>query len=275
MARHWRLAGFVIFSLICLMQAAGSLAETRFITVASTTSTMDSGLYDYLLPKFTVKTGIEVRIVAKGTGQAIALAKAGDADVLLVHAKAAEEKFVAEGYGVTRHDLMYNDFLVVGPKSDPAHIAGEKSAAAAFKKIAAAGQPFASRGDESGTHQAERRLWQQAGIDVVAAQPAWYKSLGSGMGATLNTASAMGAYSFADRATWLAFQNKGDLVTLVAGDPALFNQYGVILVNPQKFPHVKQRDGQIFIDWLLSPEGQQAIADFHIDGKEVFFPNAQ
>jgi len=253
--------------------AAPGRADERFIVVASTTSTQDSGLFDYLLPIFTKKTGIEVRVVAKGTGQAIKEAERGDADVLLVHDKKSEEKFVADGLGVKRFDVMYNDFILVGPKADPAGIAGTADVTEALKKVAAAQAPFASRGDDSGTHKAELRLWQAAAVDVKVASGTWYRETGSGMGPTLNTAAGMDAYALTDRGTWIAFKNKSELTTLVEGDKRLFNQYGVMLVNPQKHPHVKAKDGQAFIEWLISPEGQQAIADFKIDGQQLFFPN--
>ncbi len=247
----------------------------RFITVASTTSTQNSGLFDYLLPLFSRKTGIDVHVVAVGTGAAIRLAREGNADVLLVHHKPSEEKFVRDGFGVKRYDLMYNDFVLVGPAGDPAGIAGAASAADALKRIAEAKAPFVSRGDDSGTHKKERALWQQAGIDADGRKNPWYRETGSGMGATLNVASAMNAYALSDRATWISFANKGDLKLLFAGDPALFNQYGVILVNPAKFPHVKARDGQRFIDWLISDEGQKAIAAFRVRGQQLFVPNAK
>lgn len=249
-------------------------AEDPFIIVQSTTSTQNSGLLDHILPMFKKKTGIEVRVVAVGTGQAIKNAANGDGDVLLVHAKPAEEKFIAEGGGVKRFDVMYNDFVIVGPKSDPAKVAGSKDAAAALKKIAAAKALFASRGDDSGTHKAELKLWKDAGIDVKAASGEWYRSTGSGMGATLNTAAGMGAYALTDRATWISFQNKNDLQIAVEGDPILFNQYGVILVNPEKHKHVKVKEGQQFIDWLTGAEGQNAIRSYMIDGQQLFFPNA-
>jgi tungstate transport system substrate-binding protein len=224
---------------------------------------------------FKKKTGIDVRVVAVGTGQAIKNAANGDGDVLLVHAKAAEEKFVAEGGGVKRFDVMYNDFVIVGPKSDPAKIAGGKDAASAFKAIADAKASFASRGDDSGTHKAEKRHWKAAGVDIGKASGDWYRSTGSGMGATLNAAAGMGAYALTDRATWIAFKNKGDLKIVVEGDPKLFNQYGVILVNPEKHKHVKAKEGQQFIDWLLGAEGQNAIRSFKVDGQQLFFPNAE
>src|SRR5262245_52410874 len=264
-------AVFVAFGL----WAAPTVADDRFIVVASTTSTQDSGLFDYLLPLFTRKTGIEVRVLYKGTGEAIKVAQNGDADVLFVHDKKSEEKFVADGFGMKRFDVMYNDFIIVGPANDPAGIKGLKDAPAALAKIAAAGSPFTSRGDDSGTHKAELRLWSAAGVDVKAVSGSWYRETGSGMGPTLNTAAGMGAYALADRGTWLAFKNKGDLEILVEGDQRLFNQYGVILVNPQKHPHVKAADGQAFVDWLISPEGQRAIADFKIEGQQLFFPNHQ
>jgi len=253
--------------------AAPGRADERFIVVASTTSTQDSGLFDHLLPIFTNKTGIEVRVVAKGTGQAIREAENGDADVLFVHDAKSENKFVADGFGVKRFDVMYNDFILLGPKADPAGIAGTVDVTKALKKIAAAQAPFASRGDDSGTHKAELRLWQAAAIDVEAASGTWYRETGSGMGQTLNTAAGMDAYALTDRGTWLSFKNKSDLTMLVEGDKRLFNQYGAILVNPQKHPHVKAKDGQTFVDWLISPEGQQAIADYKIDGQQLFFPN--
>ncbi|MDR6288418.1 tungstate transport system substrate-binding protein [Inquilinus ginsengisoli] len=250
-------------------------AADRFITVASTTSTENSGLFPYLLPIFTRETGIEVRVVAQGTGQAIETARRGDADVLFVHHKPSEEKFVAAGDGVARFDVMYNDFVLVGPTADPAGIGHTRDAAAALAKIAAARAPFLSRGDDSGTHLAELALWKAAGIDVKAASGGWYREAGSGMGATLNTGREMQAYVLTDRATWASFKSKGDLVVLVEGDPALFNQYGVILVSPTKHPTVKAADGQAFIDWLLSGKGQAAIAGYRIDGLQLFFPNAR
>ncbi len=249
--------------------------DDNFIIVQSTTSTQNSGLLDYLLPMFTEKTGIEVRVVAVGTGQAINNAANGDGDVLLVHAKPAEEAFVAEGNGVERFDLMYNDFVIVGPSADPAGIAGTSDPVAALQAIAASGATFASRGDDSGTNKAELKLWQAAGVDPASASGDWYRETGSGMGATLNAAAGMGAYTLTDRATWVAFENKGDLEIVTQGDPALFNQYGVILVNPEKFPSVKADQGQQFIDWLLSDEGQAAIASFQVNGQQLFFPNAQ
>ena len=257
-----------------LLTLAGTArAEDRFITIASTTSTQDSGLFDYLLPIFTKKTGIGVHVVAVGTGQALKIGQQGDADVLFVHDRAGEEKFVAEGYGVKREPLMYNDFIIVGPDSDPAQIKGDRDAIDAFRKIADAKAPFASRGDDSGTNRMELRLWKAAKTDVKSASGDWYKSLGQGMGPTLNTAAAMNAYTLSDRATWSKFANKQHLVILVEGDKRLFNQYGVILVNPQKHPNVKVADGQAFIDWLISPEGQAAIAGYKIGGVQAFFPD--
>jgi tungstate transport system substrate-binding protein len=254
-----------------LALAALPAAAEEFITVASTTSTENSGLFGYLLPKFQEKTSIEVRVVAQGTGQALETARRGDADVVFVHARPAEEEFVAEGWGAQRFEVMYNDFVIVGPSADPAGIAGSSDAVAAMAKIAAAEVPFASRGDDSGTHQAEKALWAKAGITPAGD---WYRETGSGMGATLNIAAEMPAYALTDRGTWISFNNKADLAILTEGDPALFNQYGVILVNPAKHPHVKAKAGQAFIDWLISPEGQAAIASYKIDGQQLFFPNA-
>jgi tungstate transport system substrate-binding protein len=253
----------------------GASAQDKFIVVQSTTSTQNSGLFDYLLPIFTDKTGIEVRVVAVGTGQAIKNAENGDGDVLFVHAKPSEEKFVAAGEGVERFDVMYNDFVIVGPPSDPAGVSGSSDVAASFKKIAEAQAPFASRGDDSGTNKAELRLWGDAGIDVSAVSGGWYRETGSGMGATLNTGTGMGAYIMTDRATWISFGNKGDYQIAVEGDPKLFNQYGIILVNPEKHPNVKADLGQTFVDWIISDEGQTAIADYKVDGQQLFFPNAK
>jgi tungstate transport system substrate-binding protein len=249
-------------------------AQDQFITVASTTSTENSGLFGELLPKFQDETGIEVRVVAVGTGQAIKLAENGDADVLFVHHKPSEEKFVANGFGVERHEVMYNDYVIVGLASDPAGIKGSKDVADALAKIAAAEAPFASRGDDSGTHKAELALWDEAGVDVAGASGTWYRETGSGMGPTLNTAAGMDAYALTDRGTWLSFENPQNLEIVVEGDPRLFNQYGIILVNPEKHLHVKADLGQKFIDWMLSDEGQQAIAAFKINGQQAFFPNA-
>jgi tungstate transport system substrate-binding protein len=255
------------------LSLAPATADERFIVVASTTSTQDSGLFDYLLPLFTQKTGIQVRVLYKGTGEAIKVAQKGDADVLFVHDKKSEEKFVADGFGVKRDDVMYNDFVIVGPAADPAGIKGTADVVEALKKIAAAKAPFASRGDDSGTNKAELRLWKLGEIDPKKDSGTWYRETGSGMGPTLNTAAGMGAYALTDRGTWLNFKNRGDLTILVEGDKRLFNQYGVTLVNPAKFPTVKQADGQAFIDWVLSAEGQQAIANYKIGGQQVFYPN--
>ena len=265
-----------VITAISLMGLQGvAVAQQNFITVASTTSTEQSGLFKHLLPVFEKKTGTQVRVVALGTGQALDMGRRGDADVVFVHDKVAEEKFVADGFGVRRFDVMYNDFVLVGPKSDPAKIAGSKDIVDAYKKIAAGGAPFASRGDKSGTHAAELRLWKDAGIDPNAGKGTWYRETGSGMGPTLNTASAMNAYAFTDRGTWLSFKNRGDLVIVVEGDQKLFNQYGVMLVNPAKHPHVKKDLGQAFVDWVISPEGQQTIAAYKIGADQLFFPNAK
>jgi tungstate transport system substrate-binding protein len=249
-------------------------AQQRFITVASTTSTEQSGLFKHLLPIFEKKTGIQVRVVALGTGQSLDMGKRGDADVVFVHAKPLEEKFVAEGYGVQRFEVMYNDFVLVGPKSDPARVGGSKDIVAALQKVKAAQAPFASRGDKSGTHFAELELWKAAGIDIAKDKGPWYRDTGSGMGPTLNTAAGMNAYALTDRGTWLSFKNRADLVISVEGDQRLFNQYGVILVNPAKHPHVKKDMGQAFVDWVISREGQKAIAEYKIGGEQLFFPNA-
>ncbi|MCW5575594.1 MAG: extracellular solute-binding protein [Burkholderiales bacterium] len=257
------------------MLAAPASAQQKFITVASTTSTEQSGLFKHLLPVFEKKTGIQVRVVALGTGQALDMGRRGDADVVFVHDKVAEEKFVAEGFGVQRFEVMYNDFVLVGPKADPAKVAGGKDIVDAYKKIAAAGAPFVSRGDKSGTHAAELRLWKAAGVDPSGGKGGWYRETGSGMGPTLNTASGMNAYAFTDRGTWLSFKNRGDLVIVVEGDQRLFNQYGVMLVNPAKHAHVKKDQGQAFIDWVISPEGQKTIAGYKIGADQLFFPNAK
>jgi tungstate transport system substrate-binding protein len=266
-------AAIVGLSLLGLQGTA--VAQQNFITVASTTSTEQSGLFKHLLPVFEKKTGTQVRVVALGTGQALDMARRGDADVVFVHDVVAEEKFVAEGFGVRRFEVMYNDFVLVGPKADPAKIAGSKDIIDAYKKIAAGGAPFASRGDKSGTHAAELRLWKDAGVDPNTGKGTWYRETGSGMGPTLNTASAMNAYAFTDRGTWLSFKNRGDLVIVVEGDQKLFNQYGVMLVNPAKHPHVKKELGQAFVDWVISPEGQQTIAAYKIGTDQLFFPNAK
>ena len=257
-----------------LLLATGAVAQDKFIVVASTTSTEQSGLFSHLLPAFEKDTGIKVRVVAFGTGQALDLARRGDADVVFVHDPPAEEKFVAEGLGVRRHPVMYNDFVLVGPKSDPANVAGGKDILDAMRKVAAAQAPFVSRGDKSGTHAAELRYWKDAGVDLDAKKGAWYRDTGSGMGPTLNAASSMNGYVLTDRGTWLSFRNRGDLAILVEGDKRLFNQYGVILVNPARHPHVKPALGQEFIDWVTGPKGQAAIASYRIGGEQLFFPNA-
>ncbi|MCY4349206.1 MAG: substrate-binding domain-containing protein [Thiotrichales bacterium] len=271
--------GLALAAAACLTAAGvtttnAAAAQEQFIVVQSTTSTRNSGLYDHILPMFTEKTGIEVRVVAVGTGQAIRNAAHGDGDVLLVHARAAEERFVAQGHGIARFDVMFNDFVFVGPPADPAGVAGMTDAVAALAKIAAAEALFASRGDDSGTHQAELGLWKQTGVDVAAASGGWYRETGSGMGTTLNIGIGMGAYVMTDRATWISFGNKRTHRILVEGDPGLFNQYGIILVNPARHPNVKAALGQRFIDWILSRAGQAAIASFTIDGQQLFFPNA-
>ena len=259
-----------------ILAATASNAQEKFITVSSTTSTEQSGLFAHLLPAFEKASGIKVRVVALGTGQALDMARRGDADVVFVHDKAAEEKFVAEGFGIKRQEVMYNDFVVIGPKSDPAKAAG-KDILEGLRRIEASKSPFVSRGDKSGTHAAELRYWKAAGVDLDKARAnnsGWYRDTGSGMGPALNTAASMNAYILADRGTWLSFKNRGDLGIIVEGDTKLFNQYGVILVNPAKHPHVKQADGQKFIDWVVSAEGQKAIADYKIGGEQLFFPNA-
>jgi tungstate transport system substrate-binding protein len=255
--------------------AAPARAQDTSIVVASTTSTEQSGLFGHILPRFTQKTGIAVRVVALGTGQALDVGRRGDADVVFVHDRAAEDKFVAEGYGIDRRDVMYNDFVLVGPRADPARVGGGKDVVAAFASIAVAEAPFVSRGDRSGTHAAELRFFKDAGIDPTAGRGGWYRETGSGMGPALNTAAAMNAYVLADRGTWLSFKNRGDLAVLVEGDRRLFNPYGAILVNPARHPHVKQAEGRAFIDWLVSPEGQGAIASYKIGGEQLFFPDAQ
>lgn len=256
---------------VSLVWSGGALSADRFLTVASTTSTENSGLFRHLLPRFQKATGIEVRVVAQGTGQALRTGRNGDADVVFVHARPAEVKFIADGFGVKRHPVMFNHFVIVGPDADPAGIGGGRSVTTALEAIASQTALFASRGDDSGTHKAERRLWKLAG---VAPKGSWYRETGSGMGATLNTAAEMGAHAMTDRATWIAFKNKRDLKILVEGDKRLFNQYGVILVNPARHPHVKKADGQAFIDWLTGPDGQRSIAGFKVNGQQLFFPNA-
>jgi len=254
--------------------AFSASAQERFITVASTTSTEQSGLFGYLLPIYEQQTGVKVRVVALGTGQALDVGRRGDADVVFVHARAAEDKFLAEGHGVKRFPVMYNDFLLIGPKSDPAKVAGSKDILAALKKVEAAQAPFVSRGDRSGTHMAELDLWKASGVDIDKSKGPWYRDTGQGMGPALNTAASMNAYILADRGTWLAFKNRADLAILVEGDKRLFNQYGVMLVNPEKHPTVKKELGQQFIDWLVSPAGQKAIAEYKIGGEQLFHPNA-
>jgi len=272
LARHTAL-----YALLCLVTMTVSIvhASKTTVLVQSTTSTANSGLYDYLLPQFEQVSGIKVNVVAVGTGQAIRNARNCDADVLLVHAKSAEDAFVQDGFGVERHDLMYNDFVIIGPKSDPANISNITNVQTAFLKIANTTQAFASRGDDSGTHKKELSLWNMAGVDVDKASTSWYRSTGSGMGATINTAVGLGAYTITDRATWISFKNKSDFKILLEDDPALFNQYGVILVNKAKCPSVHAIAGQEFIDWLISPGTQKKIADFSISGQQLFYPNAK
>jgi tungstate transport system substrate-binding protein len=265
---------YLIAIAACALLCAPAVAQDKSIVVASTTSTQDSGLFGHLLPLFKDKTGIAVKVVAQGTGQALDTGRRGDADVVFVHARPAEEKFVAEGAGVKRYPVMYNDFILIGPASDPAGVKGTKDIVAALKAIKDKGAAFISRGDKSGTHQAELNLWNVAGIDLAKDKGAWYKEIGQGMGAALNTASASDAYVLADRGTWLSFKNRGPLAIVVEGDKRLFNQYGVILVSPQKHPSVKQDLGQQFIDWLVSSEGQKAIAGYKINGEQLFYPNA-
>src|SRR5437899_456445 len=270
-----RLLSFTLaLGVSALASHAPAVAEDRSIVVASTTSTEDSGLFGYLLPIFKAKTGIEVKVIAQGTGQALDTARRGDADVVFVHAKSQEEKFLAEGYGVKRFDVMYNDFVLIGPNSDSAGVKG-KDIETALKTIQAKSAPFVSRGDKSGTHSAELALWKQAGIDIAASKGSWYREIGQGMGAALNTAGAMNAYVLSDRGTWISFRNRGDLEIVVEGDKRLFNQYGVMLVNPEKYPSVKQELGQTFVDWLVSPAGQAAIAGYKIGGQQLFFPDAE
>jgi len=263
----------VVFAALMLAAAPFALAQ-KFITVASTTSTEQSGLFKHLLPAYEKKTGVQVRVVALGTGQALDMARRGDADVVFVHARSAEEKFIAEGYGVKRLPVMYNDFVLVGPKSDPAKVAGGKDIVEALRKVKAQAAPFVSRGDRSGTHMAELALWKTAGIEIAADKGPWYRDTGQGMGPALNSASSMNGYILADRGTWISFKNRGNLAILVEGDKRLFNQYGLILVNPEKHRHVKKDMGQAFIDWVVSPDGQKAIADYKIGNEQLFFPNA-
>ena len=266
--------GIFLGAVLLVALALPAQAQPGFITVASTTSTEQSGLFRHLLPQFERTTGIQVRVVALGTGQALDMGRRGDADVVFVHARPLEDTFVAEGHGVRRYAVMYNDFVLVGPSSDPAGVRGAKDIVAALQRISAAAAPFVSRGDRSGTHFAELELWKLAGLDPDRKRRGWYRETGSGMGATLNTASGMNAYALADRGTWLSFRNRGELRIAVEGDRRLFNQYGVILVNPARHPHVRKESGQAFIDWLTSAQGQQAIADYRIGGAQLFFPNA-
>jgi len=263
---------FLHFAVLALALPAS--AQDKAIVVASTTSTQDSGLFNFILPMFKAKTGIEVRVIAQGTGQALDTGRRGDADVVFVHAKPQEEKFVADGFGVERFAVMYNDFVLIGPKSDPAKVKGGNDVVAALQAISKSEAAFVSRGDKSGTHAAELALWKQASLDPAGVRPAWYREIGQGMGAALNTAGAMGAYVLSDRGTWISFKNKADLEIVVEGDQRLFNQYGVILVNPAKHPSVKADLGQTFIDWLVSSAGQDAIRAYRIDGQQLFFPNA-
>ena len=266
---------FIAFgAAVSLIAASAAFAQDKSIVVASTTSTQDSGLFGHILPAFKKKSGIDVRVISQGTGQALDTGRRGDADVVFVHARPQEEKFVADGFGVRRYPVMYNDFILVGPKSNSAGINGTKDIVAALKAIKGKSVAFISRGDKSGTHAAELALWKDAGIDIAKDRGTWYKEIGQGMGAALNTASASNGYVLTDRGTWLSFKNRGDLVIAVEGDNRLFNQYGVMLVNPEKHKHVKKELGQAFIDWLVSPEGQKTIADYKINGLQLFFPNA-
>ena len=265
----------LILAVAAFLIGGPAIAQDKSIVVASTTSTQDSGIFGQILPLFEAKTGIQVKVIAQGTGQALDTGRRGDADVVFVHARAAEEKFLAEGFGVKRFPVMYNDFILVGPKSDPAGIAGTNDIVAALKALKARQIPFVSRGDRSGTHQAELALWKIAGIDIASERGPWYREIGQGMGATLNTAGAMDAYTISDRGTWISFKNKGDFIVAIEGDKRLFNQYGVMLVNPQKHSNVKQELGRQFIDWLISNEGQSAIADYKINGQQLFYPNAR
>jgi tungstate transport system substrate-binding protein len=267
--RFWLVAILAVF-----IHGAVS-AQDRSIVVASTTSTEQSGLFGFLLPKFTEQTGIKVKVVAVGTGQALDIGRRGDADVVFVHDRPSEEKFMAEGFGVHRFDVMYNDFVIIGPRADPAHIGGGKDVIAALRAVATGKAEFISRGDRSGTHAAELRYWKDAGIDIEAAKGPWYREIGQGMGAALNMASADNAYLLSDRGTWLSFKNRGDLTVLVEGDKRLFNQYGVMLVSPEKHPAVKVGEGQAFVDWLISSDGQKTIADYKVGGEQLFFPDAR
>ncbi len=269
------IARIAFVAILTAVSVASAQADEKTIIVQSTTSTQNSGLFDAILPKFTAQTGIKVHVVAVGTGQALKNGRNGDGDVLLVHAKLAEEAFITGGFGVKRFDVMYNDFVIVGPNDDPAKLASTKSIIEALKKITSSKSIFASRGDDSGTNKKELQLWKLTGINIAKHSGSWYRETGSGMGATLNVAAGMGAYTLTDRATWLAFKNKSTLKILSQGDPLLFNQYGVMLINPKKHPHVKAKSGQIFIDWLTGKKGQAAIADYKLKGKQLFFPNAK
>jgi tungstate transport system substrate-binding protein len=271
----WAWVRLCVVSWLLLMSASGAVAQQPFITVASTTSTEESGLFGYLLPVFTKATGVQVRVVAVGTGQALKIGERGDCDVVFVHDRPAELAFVERGFGIDRREVMYNDFILVGPKADPARVAGGKDIVAAFRKIAEAKAPFVARGDDSGTSKAEMRLWKEAGIDPKTAEAGWYRDTGSAMGPTLNAAAAMDGYTLSDRGTWLSFKNKQNLTIVVEGDRRLFNQYGVMLVNPQNHPHVKRELGEKFIDWLTSADGQQIIAGYKISGAQPFFPDAK
>lgn len=263
----------LIFAAALALVPSLAYAQVTSIVVASTTSTQDSGLFGHILPLFKAKTGIDVKVVAQGTGQALDTGRRGDADVVFVHAKAQEEKFIADGFGVQRFDVMYNDFVLIGPKADPAKVRGGKNIVVALKAIDKAGSPFVSRGDKSGTHAAELALWKTATLDPATAKPAWYREIGQGMGAALNTSAAMGAYVLADRGTWISFKNKDALEIVVEGDAKLFNQYGIMLVNPAKHAAVKKDFGQTFIDWIVSAEGQNAIRAYKIKGQQLFYPN--
>jgi tungstate transport system substrate-binding protein len=265
---------WAVTSLLLSLLPLQAIAQEKAIVVASTTSTQDSGLFGHILPLFKARTGIDVKVVAQGTGQALDTGRRGDADVVFVHDKPAEQAFMAEGWGVKRYDVMYNDFVLIGPVADPAGVGGGKDALAALEAIAANQSPFVSRGDRSGTNTAELALWKSAGLDPAGAKPAWYRAIGQGMGAALNTAGAMGAYLLADRGTWISYKNKADLKIVVEGDRTLFNQYGIMRVNPARHPHVERDFGQAFVDWLVSTDGQDAIRAYRIDGQQLFFPNA-
>jgi tungstate transport system substrate-binding protein len=276
MATHRRrLIGTVFAAALAALASLPAAAQPKSIVVASTTSTEQSGLFGHILPTFTKKTGIQVKVVALGTGQALDVGRRGDADVVFVHDRVAEDKFVADGWGIGRRDVMYNDFVLIGPKADPAKVAGTKDVAAALKRIAEAKAPFVSRGDKSGTHAAELRYFKLAGVDPLQGKGSWYRETGSGMGPALNTASSMNAYILADRGTWLAFKNRAELGIVVEGDKRLFNPYGVMLVNPARHPHVKVSEGSAFIEWIVSKEGQDAIASYKVGGEQLFFADAK